>query len=671
MGSPRGVVYDTVGNLYIADARNHQVDRISAAGVLTVFAGTGAQGFAGDGSPAITAELNSPTALALGADGGLLIADTGNHRVRRVAVDGTIRTIAGTGVPGRGGEGELASAARLRSPSGVAFGPDGSLYIADTGNHCVRRLTPNGMLTTVAGSGEDGDRGDGGSALLAGFRAPGALQMLPDGRLLIADAAAHRIRALLPDGTITAYAASATLLRPEGLATDATGSLLIADAATHQLTRSGTDSTTVLTASTVAGSGMQGSPTVGAPTETDPTETDMDTPTGVATDTSGNIAISDRRNHQVQRITLPSLSFGDVPAGQSSIAQSVTLENGGTDPLSIAALQLPDGFTAAAVSNACPAFPFTLRPAATCNLGITFVPVAQGSQNGMAQVLLTGAPPAPVRLTGNGTATGALAQSVTALTSNGSISFAGSPVSLSVTVSGLLQAQPAGNVTFYDGTSPMATIVLAASSATMSTASMQQGQHTLHATYSGDANYAASNSASIIQNVVRAPDFTISAGAASYSGRAGGTITVPLSFLPVDGTLNHTMQLAVTGLPSGAVATFTPSVFTLGADAAHVSLTISMPATIVAETSRGWTLSAAGLLLLAFLPKRRLRRHGLLLMGLAALLSAGGCGGGFRTTTTTTGTPTRTYSAVVTASTTGVLGNPLTHSTAINLVVTP
>ena len=142
-----GVARDQRGNVYIADAERHQVMKRDSNGAVRPFAGTGTQGFEGDDGPAYAARLSRPTGLAIDLAGSLYIADTGNHRIRRVDPDGVIQTIAGSGPTGDGngsysGDGELATLARLDSPVGVFADPEGNVYVSDRGNRRVRRLEP-------------------------------------------------------------------------------------------------------------------------------------------------------------------------------------------------------------------------------------------------------------------------------------------------------------------------------------------------------------------------------------------------------------------------------------------------------------------------------------------------------------------------------------------------
>jgi RHS repeat-associated protein len=182
------------GSLYIADYGNGRVRRVGPDGVITTVAGDGTQGFSGDGGPATAARLWNPVGVAVGPHGSLYIADIGNDRIRRVGPDGIISTVAGSGYHGFAGDGGPATAAWLYSPSGVAVGPNGSLYIADWGNYRVRRVEPDGVITTVAGDGTQGFSGDGGPATAARLIPAGGVAVGADGSLYVADIANNRIR---------------------------------------------------------------------------------------------------------------------------------------------------------------------------------------------------------------------------------------------------------------------------------------------------------------------------------------------------------------------------------------------------------------------------------------------------------------------------------------------
>jgi RHS repeat-associated protein len=249
--NPHGVTVAPDGSIYIADQANHAVRRVAPDGIITTVAGTGAAGFSGDGGPATEARLNTPRFVAVGADGSIHIVDLNNHRIRRVSPSGVITTIAGTGVAGFTGDGGAAVQARLRSPDGIALAPDGTIYITDQGNHRVRRIDPAGIITTVAGTGTAGFLGEGTPASEARLNRPEGIHLAPDGSLYIADTNNHRIRVISPDGVIRtvagrgtagfsgdgAAAPQAQLNGPHGVTVAQDGSLYVADVSNNRVRR--------------------------------------------------------------------------------------------------------------------------------------------------------------------------------------------------------------------------------------------------------------------------------------------------------------------------------------------------------------------------------------------------------------------------------------------------
>jgi RHS repeat-associated protein len=210
---PRGLAAAPDGSFYIAEA--HRIRRVAPNGIITTVAGTGVPGFSGDGGPATQARLNSATAIAVGSDGSLYIADLTNRRVRRVDPGGIIRTVAGNGnvcsAPNLPcGDGGLATLAPV-GPKSVAVAPDGTLYIGDGNTRRVRRVTPDGIISTVAGNGgipfsATDPAGDGGPATNARLFAPDSLAISLDGSLYISDSVLNRVRRVTPDGIILTIA---------------------------------------------------------------------------------------------------------------------------------------------------------------------------------------------------------------------------------------------------------------------------------------------------------------------------------------------------------------------------------------------------------------------------------------------------------------------------------
>ena len=244
MNRPYGLAIDKAGNMYIADAYNDAIRKVAASGsIMSTFAGT-MQGFGGDGGGATGALLDTPTALVLDAAGNLYIADTGNNRIRKVGTDGNINTFAGTGNANSNGDGGPATSAALNDPEGLAIDRAGNIYVADTASHRVRKITPDGTITTVAGNGSGGFQGDGGLATQASLYYPKGLAVdNSSGNLYIADWLNSRIRVVTPDGKIYTVAGngeydyngdggpatSAALRFPWGLAVDAAGKVYVAD----------------------------------------------------------------------------------------------------------------------------------------------------------------------------------------------------------------------------------------------------------------------------------------------------------------------------------------------------------------------------------------------------------------------------------------------------------
>ncbi len=248
LGSPYSLAVGPDGSLYIGQALSGRqvVRKVDPSGTITTIAGTGTNGFSGDDGPATLAEISSPVSLAAAPDGSLYIADESNRRIRRVAADGIISTVVGTGDLGSSGDGGPARLAQLSDPRGVAAGADGSLYIADTGAGRVRMVTPDGTIRTIAGTGAFGFSGDGGPATEATFKFPTAVAVGADGTLYILDSGNFRVRWMRPGGTIDTLAGStgsgsagdrgparrATLLEVQaGLAVGPDGGLFVSQSA--------------------------------------------------------------------------------------------------------------------------------------------------------------------------------------------------------------------------------------------------------------------------------------------------------------------------------------------------------------------------------------------------------------------------------------------------------
>jgi sugar lactone lactonase YvrE len=189
-----GVAVDSLGNLYIADTNNHRIRKVTPAGMISTIVGTGIAGYSGDGGPAAEAQIYMPHGVEIDASGNLYIADTWNSRIRKVTPAGVITTVTGTGTSGFSGDGGPATLARLSYPKDITLDAAGNLYIADYTNHRVRKVTLAGIISTVAGMGRSGFSGDGGPATAAQLDHPTSIALDAAGNLYISDSLNHRIR---------------------------------------------------------------------------------------------------------------------------------------------------------------------------------------------------------------------------------------------------------------------------------------------------------------------------------------------------------------------------------------------------------------------------------------------------------------------------------------------
>lgn len=320
----------TAGVLVAAPAAN------AADGTITTIAGS-VPGSAGDGGPPGLALLNTPRDADLApaaAGGGILIADTANSRIRRVTADGAlILRVAGDGtdVPGFSGDGGPATDAQLNQPQGVTPLADGSYVIADTGNNRLRRVTPDGTISTIAGTGAAGGAGgigDGGPATAAQLSAPRDVVQLTDGALLVADTGNDRVRRIGTDGRISTFAGGDGQLRaPQDVTQLADGSVAIADTGNNRIRRIAPDGTTTTMAGGTRGETGDGGPAVNA---------QLDQPTGLTPLTNGALLVADRGNDRIRRITplgtiftvagtVPGLSGDGGPASASRLSDPTSV----------------------------------------------------------------------------------------------------------------------------------------------------------------------------------------------------------------------------------------------------------------------------------------------------------------------------------------------------------
>jgi uncharacterized protein (TIGR03437 family) len=344
------VAVDTAGNLFIADTNNNRIRKVNPGGIITTVAGNGTAGFSGDGGPATSASLNSPQGIAVDATGNLYIADAGNQRIRKVSPTGTVATIAGSGIQGFFGDGGPATRASLNHPLRVTVDSAGNLYVADSENERIRKVSPNGIITTVAGNGVRGFSGDGGPATSASLNEPYGVAVDAAGKLYIADSFNARIRRVSPGGIISTMAGNGTagfsgdegpainasLSLPLGVAVDASGNLYIGDGFNNSIRKVRVDGTIV----TLAGNRRFKFAGDGAPA----LSASLNMPSGVAVDAAGNLCIADTLNARIRRVS-PSGIINTV-AGNGIAG---FFGDGG--PATSASLAVPSGVAADGLGN--------------------------------------------------------------------------------------------------------------------------------------------------------------------------------------------------------------------------------------------------------------------------------------------------------------------------------
>ncbi len=344
---PSAVAFDSNGNLYLADSGSQRIRRVAPSGIITTIAGNWKQGivnttFVGDGGPATQAQLDGPYGIAVDGRGNLIVPDSGHAILRQVSLNSDIMTIAGNGTPGYTGDGGPATKAQLNLPIGAAVDSAGDIFVADYANNVVRKVFPDGTITTIAGS-VMGFFGDNGSALNAGLSRPTGVATDASGNLYIADTMNNRVRMVSKTGIITTVAGNGSsvfsdngpatqtqLNGPRGLVLDGAGNLYIADAGNARIRKVSADGTM----STVAGNGSQGYSGDGGAA----TAAQLDYPTGVAVDSAGNLFIADANNNVIRKV--------DTSGTVTTIAGNGSYSYSGDGGLSVAAtFSEPEGIT--------------------------------------------------------------------------------------------------------------------------------------------------------------------------------------------------------------------------------------------------------------------------------------------------------------------------------------
>ncbi len=320
---PQGIVADKDGNLYVADYKNNVVRKIEKRnGIISTIAGLGIAGFSGDGGLAANARFHGPTGLAMDSRGDLYISDSFNNRIRKVSLTtGIISTVAGKSeTVGYGGDGGPATAALLNWPRGIAVDRRGNLYIADNNNHRIRKVTPDGIITTLAGTGERGYNGDNIPALRARLLFPSGVAVDDNGSVYVADNNNRRVRKVDSAGIISTFAgekntigsydaAARSGIFPVSVSVGRGGKVYIADELNNNVITV-SQSTGLIETVAGIGPGEEGMPQYAGY----PADARLVWPDAVYADTSGNVYISDSGNNTVKGVffnELPDKQIGD------------------------------------------------------------------------------------------------------------------------------------------------------------------------------------------------------------------------------------------------------------------------------------------------------------------------------------------------------------------------
>jgi sugar lactone lactonase YvrE len=310
---PKGVTVDVSGNIYIADNYNHKIRKISPAGVVSTLAGNGTAG--ATNATGTAASFSSPMGLTVDAAGNVYVADSANHKIRKITPTGIVTTLAGTG--STGWTDATGTSASFDAPSGVTVDPSGNIYVADTYNHKIRKITPTGVVTTFAGGNISGWTNGTGTA--ARFDSPIGATMDISGNLYIGEYGNNEIRKITPAKVVTTLAgglmsgsnngtgSAASFDRPMGVAVDASGNVYIADSANYLIRKI----TTAGVVTTLAGS----SDNLGS-IDAIGTAAKFYRPIGVAVDASGNVYVADTNNHKIRKISIWGYEISPpLPAG--------------------------------------------------------------------------------------------------------------------------------------------------------------------------------------------------------------------------------------------------------------------------------------------------------------------------------------------------------------------
>lgn len=550
---PFGFALDPAGDIFVADSSNNRIRRVDGINnLVSTVAGTGIIGGTGDGGAATDATLNNPSSIVLDPAGNIYFSDSGNNVVRVIdALTGIISTVAGKiNQHGYFGDGGPASAAALNTPNGLTFDSVGNLYITDTGNHVIRMVAvQTRIITTIAGRGYASFGGDGGPAVNAYLNSPWSVTVSSAGEIYIADQGNNRIRKVDTSGIICTIIggdsfglsgdggqASAALLNvPASVAIDVAGNLYVADSGNNRVRKVHAKTGII---NTIAGNLTESMSGDDGPAD----QAGLYGPYTLALDGQANLFIADVFHNRIRKISsnASTLAYDPLRAGRVSPPLLQTLENDGNLPLNISSIQIvsqaqldPSTTTCAAGSS--------LLPFATCGIGADFAPTVTGVRVKGSININSDAVNGPNGITLAGQVLD-VDPTTLSLTSNVNPTITGVPITFSILATSA-GSVPTGNVTFLDGASPIGTVALQAGGvASVTTATLSGGQHSLTVYYPGDVSNAASTSSPLIETIKNTQTATTT------------TLSANLSSINAGAPLTLTVRVNVTALGSGTAA---------------------------------------------------------------------------------------------------------------------
>ena len=311
---PGAILFDTSGNYYVSDSYNNVIRRVSPTGIISTFAGTGAPTSTGDGGLALAASFNHPEGMAFDQSGNLYVVEWEGQRVRRISPSGIVSTVVGTGVAGYSGDGGAATNARISSPTSVCFDRNGNLLVADGGCQGIRKISPDGIISTIAGIGGAGYGGDGGPATAAVFHGVEGIAVDLSGNIYVADNENYRIRKIATSGIVTTIAgtgyygssgngglATAASICVFGLAVDEFNNIFFSDNCFGLVRKVSHDGTINI----VAGDGIQGYSGDGGPA----TAAELFLPYSISLDSCGNIYVPDGGSYRLRVVTYSQCNY--------------------------------------------------------------------------------------------------------------------------------------------------------------------------------------------------------------------------------------------------------------------------------------------------------------------------------------------------------------------------